>query len=502
MKVTGIIMECNPFHEGHAYLLREARKRTEADYIIAAMSGDYVQRGEPAVFDKYIRAEQILTAGADLVLELPLYAACGSAEYFARGGVFLLERLGVVTDLCFGSESGDLSYILENARRLALLEDGLYSPTPDPDLRMNSCRDLYRKRLQAGLQTGLSYPAARAAALEAVFSDTLSRQNGKQPSRADISGRGDPFREKRSEEYQASGDRPSSWPSTPNDLLAVEYCRALISSHSPITPHAVPRICVPSATDRRRQLLENRRKGLFSVQNAGIQNTGIQNKSIQDKSIQNTNIQNTKDHTAGCNHPSGQLTGGQDRPSASPSEVPLFPLFADDFSGQLLYALRMHEQEAELFADISGDIADRIRTLLPRYRDYSSFCDLLKTRNLTRTRISRCLLHLLLQIRSDRLDHMSARGMALYARPLAMRRSAGPLFAAMKKHSSIPFVSKLSRASSLLSDDELTYLEEEIRAEELYTLTLAAAASKAALTPGPAAELCVPRAGSRRLIVL
>ena len=127
MKVTGIIMECNPFHEGHEYLLREARKRTGADYIVTAMSGDYVQRGEPAVFDKYIRAEQILKAGADLVLELPLYAACGSAEYFARGGVFLLDRLGVVTDLCFGSESGDISYIMENARRLALAEDGLYS---------------------------------------------------------------------------------------------------------------------------------------------------------------------------------------------------------------------------------------------------------------------------------------------------------------------------------------------------------------------------------------
>ena len=99
MKVTGIIMECNPFHEGHAFILREARRITQADYIIAAMSGDFVQRGEPAVFDKYIRAEQILQAGADLVLEIPLYAACGSAEYFARGGINLLEKLGVVTDL-------------------------------------------------------------------------------------------------------------------------------------------------------------------------------------------------------------------------------------------------------------------------------------------------------------------------------------------------------------------------------------------------------------------
>ena len=77
MKVTGIIMECNPFHEGHAYILQEARRLTQADYIVVAMSGDYVQRGEPALYDKYIRAEEILRAGADLVLEIPLFAACG-----------------------------------------------------------------------------------------------------------------------------------------------------------------------------------------------------------------------------------------------------------------------------------------------------------------------------------------------------------------------------------------------------------------------------------------
>ena len=123
MNVTGIIMECNPFHEGHAYLLQEARRQTDADYIVVAMSGDFVQRGEPAVFDKYVRAEQILRAGADLVLELPLYAACGSAEYFALGGLSLLEKLGVVSSLCFGSESADTGHLIRCAQILSLLEN-------------------------------------------------------------------------------------------------------------------------------------------------------------------------------------------------------------------------------------------------------------------------------------------------------------------------------------------------------------------------------------------
>ena len=107
MKVTGIIAECNPLHEGHIYLLQEARKRTDADYVIVALSGDYVQRGAPSIVSKELRTEALLREGADLVLELPLYAACAGADYFARGAAALLESTGVVTDLAFGSEAQD-----------------------------------------------------------------------------------------------------------------------------------------------------------------------------------------------------------------------------------------------------------------------------------------------------------------------------------------------------------------------------------------------------------
>ena len=204
MKVTGIIMECNPFHEGHAYILQEARRLTQADYIVVAMSGDYVQRGEPALYDKYIRAEEILRAGADLVLEIPLFAACGSAEYFARGGIALLDKLGIVTDLCFGSESGDLDNILRCAGALAGAEDG---PPSEKTAR-------YRSALQEGLKSGMTFPAARSAALE----DTFIKEG-----------------------------ETLSYPSVPNDVLAVEYCRALMLLGSDIRPHAIGRINVPSA---------------------------------------------------------------------------------------------------------------------------------------------------------------------------------------------------------------------------------------------------------------
>ena len=403
MTITGIIMECNPFHEGHAYLLEEARRQTGADYIIVVMSGDYVQRGEPAVFDKYIRAEQILQAGADLVLELPLYAACGSAEYFARGGIALLDRLGVVTDLCFGSESGDTEYIMKYARMLTLAE-GTRTDGPEKT-------GIYREQLQAGLRRGMSFPAARSAALKATF------ESGASPG-------GNPGPE-------SGAAALSDYPSSPNDLLAVEYCRALLSIGSTIRPHAIPRIKVPSATDRRGQLLAERALGKISAESC---------------------------------FPAHSLV----------KDLPRFPLSPDDYSFQLLYALRMHLDQAEIYADISEDLAERIRRQLPYCTGFKQFRDLLKTRNLTLTRVSRSLLHLLLGIKKERIEFLQSKGMALYARPLALNRDARSLFSMIKKNTEIPFLSKLSGAGRLLGAEEMAFLNEEIRAEELYTMTLSA----------------------------
>ena len=199
MKVTGIIAECNPLHEGHRYLIREARSLTCADYIVVALSGDYVQRGAPAVLSREARTRDLLRAGADLVIEIPLYAACSGADYFARGAVALMESLGVVTDLAFGSESGDLSALTESA--------GILAGEPEE----------FRKGLLQGLREGLSYPRARAAAMHDI-------------------------------------DLPSS----PNDLLGTEYLQALLQSGSTIRAHAVKRTVCRSASDIRAQMIDTR----------------------------------------------------------------------------------------------------------------------------------------------------------------------------------------------------------------------------------------------------
>lgn len=188
MNIAGIIAEYNPFHTGHAYHLEQTRLATSADYIVVAMSGNYVQRGESALIDKYHRTEMALAAGADLVLELPLRCACGSAEYFAKGAVSLLESLGCVTHLCFGSETTDLSVLNQAATLLA----------NEPDN--------YKIALQECLKQGYSFPKARFEALKSCIHNIP-----------------DSIKE-------------------PNSTLGIEYLKCLKQLRSSILPVAIARI--------------------------------------------------------------------------------------------------------------------------------------------------------------------------------------------------------------------------------------------------------------------
>ena len=112
MKIAGIIAEYNPFHTGHAYHIQKTRELTGADYIVVVMSGDFVQRGAPALYSKHLRTRMALLGGADLVFELPSTHACESAEFFAQNAVGLLDGLGCVDVLSFGSESGTIEPFL------------------------------------------------------------------------------------------------------------------------------------------------------------------------------------------------------------------------------------------------------------------------------------------------------------------------------------------------------------------------------------------------------
>ena len=146
MKACGIVAEYNPLHTGHVYQMNKARQISQADCIIVVMSGNFVQRGEPAVIDKYARTRAALKAGADIVIELPVYYALSSAENFARGAVLTLNEMKAAS-ICFGAET-------DNADCLAKISHAIISESPE-----------YKAILNKALAEGLSYPAARQTAL-------------------------------------------------------------------------------------------------------------------------------------------------------------------------------------------------------------------------------------------------------------------------------------------------------------------------------------------------
>ncbi len=149
----GIIAEFNPFHSGHSFLFQKAKEISGADEIVCVMSGNFIQRGGPAVFDKWERAKNAVENGADLVLELPTVFASASAGYFAKGGVEVLEGLGAVDALCFGSESGDIDKLTQAAKTMKMVEEN----------RGGEIRTL--------LKEGMSYPRARQEIFQEAFHD-------------------------------------------------------------------------------------------------------------------------------------------------------------------------------------------------------------------------------------------------------------------------------------------------------------------------------------------
>lgn len=185
MAAVGIVCEYNPFHLGHEKQLRMAREQLGGSTpVVCLMSGNFVQRGAPALFDKTVRARAAVECGASLVLELPVTCALSSAEGFARGAVEIFDRLGTVDTLCFGSETGDAAALVRAA-------EAMTAP-------------VFTQALRLALTDGLSYPAARQRALEETLGD-------------------------------------GALLTSPNDILAAEYCKALFERRSRIRPLAVRR---------------------------------------------------------------------------------------------------------------------------------------------------------------------------------------------------------------------------------------------------------------------
>lgn len=388
MKTVGIIAEYNPFHNGHAYHIQKAKELANADYCIVVMSGDFVQRGAPAVMDKYLRAESALRNGADLVLELPVCYSISSAEHFARSSVALLDKLGVIDALCFGSECGDIHVLMGFAQ--ALTDE---SP-------------VFKKTLDREIRAGHTYPQARNAALEASAPHLTSHINVL---------------------------------TTPNNILGIEYCKALLFWKSAIAPYTVKRA--------------------GSSYHDNSLNTGFCSAMAIRESIRQ----------AGPSEELARQIPASSLELIKDAYLKTYPVFTDDLSLLTQYRL-LTEKPAGFtdYPDIDKELSDRIVKFLPQYRDFRSFCDLLKSKNRTYVRISRSLLHILLGIRRESLQQYGQEGWIFYARMLGFRESASPLLSAIKKNADIPLLSKLADAEKQLAPTGSSMLEKDIYASHIY----------------------------------
>ena len=409
IKTAGIIAEYNPFHNGHHYQIQELRRLTGADYVVVAMSGDFVQRGEPAIFDKYTRTRMALCGGADLVVELPVLFATSSAEDFSSCGVALLEKLGVDL-LCFGSESGDLKK-LQKAAEILVKEP-----------------EAWKIRLKEHLKKGETYPTARSLA---------TTEYTKDPELAALL-------------------------SSPNNILAIEYLKALKKRSSPVTPVTIQRQGAGYHDTRLEQeesfrsVSENKFFASASAIRSLIQNNDFDSDAITEKLRSQI--------------PATTL-------SALISEGALdTPVFPDDLTTLLNFRLLSLTQEQKgfsTFSDLSPELASRLAKQTLQFASCTERIDHLKTKGYTYTRISRALLHLLLGITSEQVFHARALDYAPYARILGFQKSSALLLSHLREKSQIPLITKTADAGKLLTPDALDILETDFFASHLYQAILA-----------------------------
>lgn len=390
MNIVGIVCEYNPFHNGHQYQLEEAKRITNADAVVCIMSGSFMQRGEPAAWDKWLRAKMAVLGGADLVIELPIVYACQSAEYFARGAIKQLNHMGCVTHLCFGSESGNVDLLKSIAVRT------LDEP--------NSVKETIRSLLA----DGMVYPKAYQNAYLNYFEEN--------------------------EHAQISEIREIL--ESPNNILGLEYIKALIASNSMIQPVTIKRlgsgynektITTPlaSATGIREEF---RNFGLSDKLKLGIPSTTL---SLID-------------------------------------ENRILPSW-DDYTDLLFYRIRtLDTQDFLELAYVTEGVENRIKKFLPLSRTVTELIEFVKTKRFTRTMIQRLFLSILLGIKKTDLTTFREFSAETYLRVLAVGVNGGNVLKRMKKNEVPNIITKFSNYHP--DTDQLKRMHElDVRSTEVYT---------------------------------
>lgn len=389
-EVLGIIAEYNPFHNGHLYQIQKAKELSGAKFVVCVMSGNFVQRGNTSVVDKWTKTQMALANGVDLVIELPTIYSVSSAESFAQGAIKILENLGIVDTISFGTETDDFAALNNIAT--------IISDEPKE----------YVSMLKEELKQGVSFPKAREQALIKYLNDDVRYQNIL---------------------------------NNPNNILAVEYLKALKQLKSKITPLAIKREKVyyndnhivddlASATAIRRMLINREFSELIRVVPRFCYETL------------------TKEYEVGNM---------------------VFDIYR--FEKEIFYTLRkMTVEEIANLPDVSEGLENTIKNAANFCNNIKDFINIVKTKRYTQTRIQRILIFALLGI--TKKDVQSAKKVIPYTRILGFNERGKLLLSGISQNN--PKMEVITSVKRFMDNNtNKTYkrmLEIDIFATDVYTL--------------------------------
>ena len=389
-KVIGIVAEYNPFHNGHLYHLQKSLQMTHSSYSVAVVSGNFTQRGSTSLVDKWAKAEIAIKNGIDLVLELPLLYSISSAENFAEGAIKILDSLKVVDYLSFGSESGDIS-------TLNMIADILYK---EPKA--------YKNILSHELSKGLSFPKARENALLMYLNDIR---------------------------------RFSNVLSSPNNILGIEYLKALKKLKTPITPITIERY------------------------NAGYHDTSYNGNVASATAIRNIVKNNGWDIL--------RKVVPENTFSTLLENIKVGHVVPDlsVFEKQIIYNLRkMSIQEIAELPDVSEGLENAIKNAANSCNSVVEFLNIIKSKRYTNTRIQRILLYALLGI--TKKDMALSKKAIPYVRVLGFNNKGKYLISEIAKaNPKLEIITSVKKYMDTSNNKNSKYLlEKDIWATNVYTL--------------------------------
>lgn len=397
MKVTGIIAEYDPFHNGHSYHIKKAREMTGADAIVVVMSGHFTQRGMPAFFRRDARVRMAVDGGADLVIELPYIYACNSSHEFARGAAGILNGIGCVDALVFGAETDDMDTLGKAARAAAGTDD-----------RSSAY-------IKEEMKNGVSYPEALTRSVEKIY-----------------------------------GAQTAAVLREPNNLLGIEYMKALRELGSGIKPFIVGRRS--AAHGESLEMLHERKQEQRIASGTAVRKAVYAGGArAAEMLVPDTSFS----IISGYERSSGfSFTEYRDKIKKNMFELLKYKIVTSDES-----------ELAEVYGVAEG-LENRLKSCISGAEDIDGLIDSVKSKRYTRARISRTLMHLLINLRTTDFETLRE---TYCARVLGFSPTGGKLLRLMSESSAIPVFSNLSRLDKR-SPEAARVLKYDMRASDVYAL--------------------------------